>query len=568
MRCSGRLTRVLSTPRFQVPPTDWGLRDYQLPPSVWGGNEDCEHEWGEEAVNTAQRQRNGDAGGLHEGRATNGLAEIVQTTRSAGQWCQLCGAWRGCLGLEPTPEAYVANMVEVFRAVWRVLRDDGCAFLNLGDSYARAGGWSDNSGLDGLPRGQSGRAMSNIPQEGSASQKLAPGLKPKDLVGIPWRVAFALQTDGWYLRSDIIWAKPNPMPESVTDRPTCAHEYVFLLSKSARYFFDAEAVKEEAAQPDRKRRDMIGGASHVERGQHSEGGEFTGGATRNIRTVWTIPTSPTPFAHFATFPPALVEPCVKAGTSERGCCPQCGKQWERVVKREKHPSRNMEAQREQARASTGRTDGHISGPGGMCDATRTLGFRPACVCGCPEPGMRPDDWDLVATPTGEREGEDPSLLVGRAGYSRPRHPEEGSRPITRYEQRQYADQLKTSPHRADMAREAGDAFAHYVRTDLSGARPIPPGLLARWLERGWLTPVVLPGYDPPEPSPCVVLDPFFGAGTVGLVAEQLGRDWIGCELNPEYAKLAQDRITAGGDLRGRMDAEKQEAAGQVPLFDA
>jgi hypothetical protein len=182
--------------------------------------------------------------------------------------------------------------------------------------------------------------------------------------------------------------------------------------------------------------------------------------------------------------------------------------------------------------------------------------------------MRPDDWDLVATPTGEREGEDPSLLVGRAGYSRPRHPEEGSRPITRYEQRQYADQLKTSPHRADMAREAGDAFAHYVRTDLSGARPIPPDLLARWLERGWLTPVVLPGYDPPEPVPCTVLDPFFGAGTVGLVCEQLGRDWIGVELNPEYAKLAQDRITAGGDLRAKIANEKQEAAGQVPLFDA
>ena len=478
----------------------------------------------------------------------------------------------------------MANMVAVFREVWRVLRDDGCVWLNLGSTFASGARTSydtdaKHAGRGGTFRPGAGRADGVVDERAQRNRDgvpTPPGYKPKDLVPIPWLVALALQQDGWYLRSDIIWAKGcsfgpyagNPMPESVTDRPTCAHEYVCLLSKSARYFFDAEAVKEEAAQPDRKRRDMIGGASHVERGQHSEGGEFTGGATRNIRTVWTIPTSPTPFAHFATFPPALVEPCVKAGTSERGCCPACGKPWERVVKREKHPSRDMEAQREQARASTGRTDGHISGPGGMCDATRTLGFRPACVCGCPEPGMRPDDWDLVATPTGEREGEDPSLLVGRAGYSRPRHPEEGSRPITRYEQRQYADQLKTSPHRADMAREAGDAFAHYVRTDLSGARPIPPDLLARWLERGWLTPVVLPEYDPPDPVPAVVLDPFFGAGTVGLVCEQLGRDWIGCELNPAYATLAQDRITARGDLRAKIANEKQEAAGQVPLFDA
>jgi len=244
----------------------------------------------------------------------------------------------------------------------------------------------------------------------------------------------------------------------VTDRPTCSHEHVFLLTKRERYFFDAVAVREKSAGAWDSAKGFSAGGKRGAAG-HSF---FTGAEThktgrqtgRNIRSVWTIPTRSFPGSHFATFPPALVEPCVKAGTSERGCCPQCGKQWERVVKREKHPSRNMEAQREQARASTGRTDGHISGPGGMCDATRTLGFRPACDC------------------------------------------------------------------------DAGD------------------------------------------PVPCVVLDPFFGAGTVGLVCEQLGRAWIGVELNPEYAKLAQDRITAGGDLRGKIDAEKQEAAGQLAIFDA
>ncbi len=138
----------------------------------------------------------------------------------------------GQLGLEPTPDAYVANLVAVFREVWRVLADDGTLWLNLGDSYARAGGWSDNSGLDGLKRGESGRAMSNMSAAGGASQKLAEGLKTKDLVGIPWLVAFALRADGWVLRSEIIWGKPNPMPESVRDRPTKSHEQIFLFSKA------------------------------------------------------------------------------------------------------------------------------------------------------------------------------------------------------------------------------------------------------------------------------------------------------------------------------------------------
>jgi len=171
---------------------------------------------------------------------------------------------------------------------------------------------------------------------------MPPGLKPKDLVGIPWRVAFALQADGWYLRSDIIWSKPNPMPESVTDRPTKSHEYVFLLSKSARYFYDADAIREEH-KPE--------SIARVNRTHHLPGHKWEngpGGQTlandlsaalsplgRNRRTVWEIATQPTPEAHFATFPGALVEPCIKAGTSERGCCPVCGAPWRRVTDRGK-----------------------------------------------------------------------------------------------------------------------------------------------------------------------------------------------------------------------------------------
>jgi len=193
----------------------------------------------------------------------------------------------GQIGLESTVEAYVEELVAVFADVRDTLTDDGTLWLNLGDSYARAGGWADNSGLDGVARGTSGRARTNMTGAGNASQKLVAGLKSKDLIGMPWRVAFALQADGWYLRSDIIWSKPNPMPEGVTDRPTKAHEYVFLLSKSARYYYDAAAITEVA----------------------NEGG------VKNARSVWHIPTKPYSGAHFATMPLALADRCVRAGSS-------------------------------------------------------------------------------------------------------------------------------------------------------------------------------------------------------------------------------------------------------------
>jgi DNA modification methylase len=209
----------------------------------------------------------------------------------------------GQLGLEKTPEEYVARTVEVFALVRELLADDGTLWLNLGDSYAAGG-----NGIG------SGKQLTNV---GSwMPRKSAPsGLKPKDLVGIPWRVAFALQADGWYLRSDIIWAKPNPMPESVRDRPTKAHEYVFLLSKSERYFYDADAVAEAATFPDGP-----GNISPV-RGAGHEGYEIRGNLhnigpreTRNRRTVWTVSTQPFSGAHFAVMPEALVEPCILAGS--------------------------------------------------------------------------------------------------------------------------------------------------------------------------------------------------------------------------------------------------------------
>jgi DNA modification methylase len=226
------------------------------------------------------------------------------------------------LGLEATPEEYVLNLVDVFRKVRRVLRDDGTVWLNIGDSYAGSGkgAWSDDTTRE-ANRHRVKETYVPTRAESPTAGIVPPGLKPKDLVGIPWRVAFALQADGWYLRSDVIWAKPNPKPESVTDRPTKSHEYVFLLSKSARYYFDQEAVRETATNGERFHGAYAAptptGPQRIS-SRNGRGDADNTTADRNIRTVWTIPTQSYPGAHFAVFPEALVEPCVKAGCPEGG----------------------------------------------------------------------------------------------------------------------------------------------------------------------------------------------------------------------------------------------------------
>jgi len=296
----------------------------------------------------------------------------------------------GQLGLEATPEEYVNKMVEVFREVWRVLRDDGTLWLNLGDSYNNSSGFSRAS-PEYFREGRVG---------GSADKKAIKHsvIKPKDLVGIPWRVAFALQADGWYLRSDIIWAKPNPMPESVTDRPTKAHEYIFLLTKSAKYFYDAEAVREPLAESTlNDKRNATG--------RHTQGKEYSKyyddaspektkpdkpswyraksfvnpASGRNRRSVWTVATQPYPEAHFATFPPKLIEPCILAGSSPRAC-EVCGSPWERVMEKQLIPQYESRHGGYNARG----------GPKGMVDMsktwkpgvnlTTTTGWQPTCSC--------------------------------------------------------------------------------------------------------------------------------------------------------------------------------------------
>lgn len=312
--------------------------------------------------------------------------------------------WEGCLGLEPTPEMYVAHVVEVFEAVRRVLRPEGTLWLNLGDCYA-SGGRGGGGSFSEERRAYAEKAQ----QHGWRSPPA--GLKPKDMVGIPWRVAFALQAAGWWLRSDIIWAKPNPMPESVTDRPTKAHEYLFLLAKSEAYYYDDMAVRERCTAGDvsgdgpdyqppgggpahkglRRRAGnkartyridaggLSGSLAHQAMGVPWE--DLTG--FRNRRSVWTVTTQPFREAHFATFPPRLIEPCILAGTSERGCCPTCGAPWTREVERTFVPQEDVAedkgirgADEQKPLDESNSWQGY---PRGTTKA-RTTGWKPSCTC--------------------------------------------------------------------------------------------------------------------------------------------------------------------------------------------
>jgi DNA modification methylase len=376
-------------------PPYWGLRDYGVPPRVWDGAPDCRHRW-----EPAHR----------------------------GEFCGRCGAWRGCLGLEPTPDLFVEHLVAVLREARRVLRDDGTLWLNLGDSFAAS---------------RTYQVPANIGRDSGTSvgSRVPPNLKPKDLIGIPWRVALALQEDGWWLRSDIVWEKPNAMPESVNDRPTRSHEFIFLLSKSRRYFYDAEAVRE----PDKGGR---AGNGYVRPQRLSYGGEsaprgqdegWVGGAGRNRRSVWTVATQCFKGAHFATFPEGLVEPCILAATAPTACS-VCGAPWRRIV--------------ESKRLIAGE-----SAPSGRQSA-----------------------------------GE--GLRTGRAGSP------------------SWVHAGKVLNHRETVGWEPS------CRHDDPGSR-------------------------------CVVLDPFAGMATTGIVAERLGRDFIGVELSPTYAQMARARLAEKEPPSGR-----------------
>lgn len=275
----------------------------------------------------------------------------------------------GQLGGEATPAEYIARVVAIFAEVRRVLRDDGTCWLNLGDTFINAKGLAH-----GVDPKQGARRFGLRPNDVSV-----PGYKRKDLAGIPWRTAFALQDDGWYLRSDIVWSKPNPMPESVTDRPTRSHEFVFLLTKGLRYFYDSAAISEPVVRGYAGSTFTKGKTAAAGLGRISQLPRLDG-ETRNARSVWTITPKPYKGAHFAVFPPELPEKCIKAGSSERGGCRKCGAPWVRQIEKHRTPDRPG---RVQGRLGDTIADAH--GPDGRNGKRHrlhvlTTGWAPSCAC--------------------------------------------------------------------------------------------------------------------------------------------------------------------------------------------
>lgn len=349
-------------------PPYWSLRKYDCEPVIWGGDSECEHEWDgeirqDERYTGSKRWQHIGAEAQAAGMKVRDLDPNAwgHPKTSDTATCRLCGAWLGQYGLEPTPELYVEHTLMWLRDLNRVLRKDGTVWLNLGDGYAGGG------------QGTGGKQQYLKDAESGPKVSRGHGVKPKDAVLMPFRVALAAQAEGWWVRSVIIWAKPNPMPESVRDRPTDAHEYIFLLTKSKTYWYDADAIREpftestiaRISEPTFERqtggpKDYGKGGRHdrsarrtlenLKRKQDGVGKrQYTGfndryddacppNGGRNCRSVWTFPTEPFPDAHFAVFPRELPERCIKAGCPE-WVCPKCGKARARVTETEYRKNR-------------------------------------------------------------------------------------------------------------------------------------------------------------------------------------------------------------------------------------
>lgn len=314
-------------------PPYWGLRKYDGDQDyIWNNHNGCEHEWTKE---TFLRRSNDNGAG--DKQCTNAGSVGRDEPVAYGQ-CLKCGAWKGGFGMETTVDLYVEHTIEILRAVRRVLKEDGIVWWNVGDSYASGKGTCFNPGGGGgsFPGHGVRKDAGAYPLDrGNASVLKAQGLKPKDLCLIPFRAALAAQQDGWYVRSVIIWSKPNPMPESVKDRPSESHEYILMLTKSHRYYFDMEAVKEKSVYPEGEVRE--GGENHksLDSGSRTTTGlhdkTWIGDGGRNVRSVWEIATQPFKGAHFATFPEEIPRRCILASTSEKGNCAKCGRPWVRIV---------------------------------------------------------------------------------------------------------------------------------------------------------------------------------------------------------------------------------------------
>ncbi len=374
-------------------PPYWGLRKYSGEQDlIWGDNH-CEHEWGSENYNPVNKKNPNRGPNSCVGQPTREANETARDRQPVGNTCSLCGAWKGGYGLEPTPELYVQHTIEILREIRRVLRKDGVVFWNIGDSYH--GGGRGNKNYDWAANHTERETLSK-PHHNEINRpsfQKHPCLKPKDLCLIPFKVAIAAQEDGWYVRSVIIWSKPNPMPESVTDRPTNSHEYILMLTKSAKYYWDADAVRETAEYGFCEGGFRASGRYREQSKQQDNSqppaesvtvkrGDGAGG--RNIRSVWEFPTQPFPEAHFAVYPEKLPEICIKAATPEVGCCSKCGAPWERVIEKgfTGHGGETKTAYPEGAtanRLAKLRQAARANG-GEYTNTSKTIGWQPTCKC--------------------------------------------------------------------------------------------------------------------------------------------------------------------------------------------
>jgi len=456
---------------------------------VWGGDADCEHDW-----ETHKKPPSG--GKNHPDRPSAVGANRAMSkmdVRGVGTFydvCPKCGAWKGSYGLEPAPEMYVEHTVEILREIRRVLKDDGVVFWNIGDSYA-------GSGMGDL---SSEKQASN---KGSGTVKgrggyVPPGLKAKDLMMIPFRVALAAQADGWYVRDDIIWAKPNAMPSSVRDRTTTAHEHIFLFTKKKKYFYDQDAIREPCASDGgssfgkvmrkKEAKEANAQARRIERSdreRYIEQGrnmrsvwgvpdellnqflEWYEEQDEHVKSLWTMRLQPYPEAHFAVFPEELPKRCILAGTSAKGNCPKCGKPWVRRVEK----TEDDEAWKKK------------------CGADSKGDYR-----GQSKKWLKQD-------------------ALGKATY-------------TGFNARWKAKQQNASDVKRNILKGMKKKTFTWVPSCKCNEDAVP----------------------------AVVLDPFAGSGTTLKVARDLGRHAIGIDISEEYRKLAMKRTTLGaGDITGEWE---------------
>ena len=478
-------------------PPYYGLRDYGT--AEWeGGDPNCEHTI---SMDTKWNDPK---------RGKNVLRPEVAHRGGKSNACLNCGAKRidEQIGLEDTPEQFIENLVEVFRLVGEKLKPTGTLWVNIGDSYAGGGGASGHT----AETKNMGRTTNSY--GATRGKRIPEGIKAKDLIGIPWMLAFALRADGWYLRSDVIWNKPNPMPESVTDRPTKSHEYLFLLTKNKHYFYDHEAIKEKdgGGRSGNSFRSRQGDADHQAVSGGIGGDEWvSAGGGRNKRSVWTITTKPFKGAHFAVFPPELIEPCILAGTSAHGCCGECGAPFERNMTKQKNKQDDSLTQKSEGLKNPkrgGQRDTKTgSVPSYVPSAYSTVNWQPSCEC------------------FGSFEKEDVIIPAEMT----PQQVAKTTRGVT----------TKGEYH--------GDNTKNYESAKAQSASDVKKRIIENKTKDRVKTMKIYKPNSADEKHPIqrsVVLDPFGGSGTTAGVAILHNRDAVICELNEEFAALIPDRVAS------------------------